>query len=289
MTDFGLARRFEGDSQVTLTGQVLGSPNYIPPEQALGKRGKVSRQSDVYALGAMLYHLLTGRPPFQGETLTDTLQQVLNTEPLAPRLLNPSVPRDLETICLKCLEKEPARRYATAQALADELDRFLNGQPVLARPIGRAGKAWRWCRRQPVRAGLIGALVLVVVLGLIGISWQWRRAERERRTAVANELLAQENAYAADMNLAQAARENGDLGAAVAYLDAHRPAPGRRDLRGWEWRYLWQRCRSDELFELTRSETTVDQVAFSPHGRWLAVRDEQATLASLGYRLPAAD
>ena len=107
VTDFGLARRFEGDSQLTLTGQVLGSPNYIPPEQALGKRGKVSRQSDVYALGAMLYHLLTGRPPFQGETVTDTLQQVLNTEPLAPRLLNPSVPRDLETICLKCLEKEP--------------------------------------------------------------------------------------------------------------------------------------------------------------------------------------
>ncbi|MHC1764359.1 MAG: protein kinase [Verrucomicrobiia bacterium] len=279
VTDFGLARRFEGDSQVTLTGQVLGSPNYIPPEQALGKRGRVSRQSDVYALGAMLYHLLTGRPPFQGETLTDTLHQVLNAEPLAPRLLNPSLPRDLETICLKCLEKEPARRYATAQALADELDRFLKRQPVLARPIGTVGKAWRWCRRQPVRASLIGALALVLVLGMVGISWQWRRAERERRTAVANEMQAQENAYAADMNLAQTALEKGDLGAAMALLDAHRPASGHRDLRGWEWRYLWQRCRGDELFELTRSHSTVEQVAFSPNGRWLAVRDEESTLA----------
>jgi len=279
VTDFGLAKRFEGDSQVTFTGQVLGSPNYIPPEQALGKRGKVSRQSDVYALGAILYHLLTGRPPFQGKTLTDTLQQVLNTEPLVPRLLNPSAPRDLETICLKCLEKELARRYVTAQALADELGRFLNGQPVLARPIGPAGKAWRWCRRQPVRAGLTGALALVLVLGMVGISWQWRRAERERGTAVANEMLRQQNAYAADMNLAQAALEKGDLGAAVALLDDHGPAPGHRDLRGWEWRYLWQRCRSDELFELTRSQSTVERVAFSPHGRLLAARDDQSTLA----------
>jgi serine/threonine protein kinase len=121
VTDFGLARRLEGDSELTATGMVLGSPNYVPPEQAVGKRGKVSRRSDVYSLGAMLYHLLTGRPPFVGEALTDTLEQVLNAEPVSPRLLNPSVPRDLETICLKCLEKAPDKRYTTAQALADEL------------------------------------------------------------------------------------------------------------------------------------------------------------------------
>jgi serine/threonine protein kinase len=147
VTDFGLARRLEGDSELTVTGQVLGSPNYMPPEQAVGRRGKVSRRSDVYSLGAMLYHLMTGRPPFVGEALTDTLEQVLNSEPVSPRLLNPSVPRDLETICLKCLEKETDKRYATAQALADELGRFLNSEPVHARPITRVEHAWRWCRR----------------------------------------------------------------------------------------------------------------------------------------------
>jgi eukaryotic-like serine/threonine-protein kinase len=122
---------------------VLGSPSYIPPEQALGKAGKVSRQSDVYALGAMLYHLLTGRPPFQGQTVTETLQQALNTEPVAPRSLNPAIPRDLQTICLKCLEKEPPRRYATTEALAQDLGRFLDGKPIQARPVGVAGQAWK--------------------------------------------------------------------------------------------------------------------------------------------------
>src|ERR1044071_5349683 len=157
VTDFGLARRLEGDSELTVTGQVLGSPNYMPPEQAAGRRGKVGRRSDVYSLGAMLYHLLTGRPPFVGEALTDTLEQVLNAEPLSPRLLNPSVPRDLETICLKCLEKEPEKRYATAQALADELGRVLNNEPVHARPVTGAERVWRWCRRRP---GLAGALAV---------------------------------------------------------------------------------------------------------------------------------
>ena len=152
VTDFGLARRLEGDSELTVTGQVLGSPNYMPPEQAGGRRGKVSRRSDVYSLGAMLYHLLTGRPPFGGEALTETLEQVLNSEPISPRLLNPSLPRDLETICLKCLEKEPEKRYATAQALADEFRRFLNDEPIHARPVSRVERAWRWCRRKPALA-----------------------------------------------------------------------------------------------------------------------------------------
>src|SRR5262249_36968026 len=129
VTDFGLARRLEGDSELTVTGQVLGSPNYMPPEQAVAKRGKASRRSDVYSLGTMLYQLLTGRPPFVAETLTATLHQVLNSEPVAPRLLNPSVPRDLETICLKCLQKEPEKRYPTAQAFADEVGRFLQDEP----------------------------------------------------------------------------------------------------------------------------------------------------------------
>src|SRR6266571_5284820 len=168
VTDFGLARRLEGDSELTVTGQVLGSPNYMPPEQAAGKRGKISRRSDVYSLGAMLYHLLTGRPPFVGEALTDTLDQVVNSEPVSPRLLNPSVPRDLETICLKCLEKEPDERYATAQALADELGRFVNNEPIRARPVSLLEKGLRWCRRKPALASFIAATSLLLLAILIG-------------------------------------------------------------------------------------------------------------------------
>ncbi len=274
VTDFGLAKRFEGDSQVTLTGQVLGSPNYIPPEQALGKRGKVSRQSDVYALGATLYHVLTGRPPFQGETLSDTLQQVLHTEPLAPQLLNSSIPRDLETICLKCLEKEPARRYATAQALADELNRFLNGQPVLARPIGRADKAWRWCQRNPTLAGTGAVAVLAVALGFAGVLWQLQRAESQRRRAEAGEQFALQNAYAADLNQAQRSLEEGDFGRAVGLVDKYRPATNQpsTDMRHWEWRYLWQLCQSDESSTLCRYPTWIGAVAVSPDGKVLAVQ-----------------
>src|SRR5256714_11936806 len=136
ITDFGLAKNLKGDSELTLTGQALGSPCFIPPEQAAGRHGEVGPASDVYSLGAILYHLLTGRPPFVAETLTETLQQVVNSEPASPRLLNPRVPRDLETICLKCLNKEPHRRYRSAQGLAEDLQHWLADGPILARPSG---------------------------------------------------------------------------------------------------------------------------------------------------------
>ena len=156
------------ESSLTLSGHVLGSPNYMPPEQAGGGRNKVGRTSDVYSLGAILYHLLTARPPFRAETISETLQQVQTSEPLSPRLLNPSVPRDLETICLKCLEKEPEKRFANAQVLADELARFLNDEPIQARPVTRAERAWRWCLREASLASAIGlaaVLLLVVSIG----------------------------------------------------------------------------------------------------------------------------
>jgi WD40 repeat protein/tRNA A-37 threonylcarbamoyl transferase component Bud32 len=279
ITDFGLAKRFEDAPQVTVTGQVLGSPSYIPPEQALGKRAKVSRASDVYALGAMLYHLLTGRPPFQGETITETLQQVLNTEPLSPRWLNPRAPRDLETICLKCLEKETPRRYATAQGLAEDLGRFLNGQPVLARPVGAAGKTWRWCRRNPRLAAAVGMALLSLLLGLAGVSWQWRRTEAERCRAERGELLARQNVYAADMHLAGLALENRNRLLALSLLDKHRLGgqsetrnpKSETDLRGWEWRYLWQLCRGDELFTLYRCPSAIRDLAVSRDEKFLAI------------------
>lgn len=187
VVDFGLARRLEGQSELTVDGQVLGSPHYLPPEQATGQRGHVSRHTDVYGLGATLYHLLTGRPPFQAESLAQTLDQVLHAEPVAPRLLNPSVPRDLETICLKCLEKEQSRRYSTAQELADELARFQASEPIHARPPGPTGKAWRWCRRKPSLAVAMGVALLSLLVGVAGIAVQWRRAEGERARAEAGE------------------------------------------------------------------------------------------------------
>ena len=281
VTDFGLARRLEGDSQVTLTGQVLGSPNYIPPEQALGKRGKVSRQSDVYALGAMLYHLLTGRPPFQGETLTDTLQQVLNTEPLAPRLLNPSAPRDLETICLKCLEKEPARRYATAQTLADELDRFLNGHLVLARPIGFTGKAWRRCRRQPVRSSLAAALVVVLVAGIAGVLWQWRRAEHNAEAEAFQRQAGEVREYAANIALAQGLIQTHQFGRARDTLLARTP----ESYRGWEWGWLLRSCNQD-LMTLSANPSIWPTASFSPDSRLLVTAGRDPLIWDLATGKP---
>ncbi len=257
---------------------MLGSPNYMPPEQATGKRGKVSRRTDVYALGAILYHALTGRPPFVGEGLAETVQQVLSVEPVSPRVLNPSVPADLETVCLKCLEKEPAKRYATAQMLAEELGRFLEGKPVLARPVGRLAKTWRWCQRRPALAGMTAALALSLGLGLTAVLHQWQEAERQRLSAEANEVRARQNAYAADMNGVQSALANGDLGEALSCLDRHRPAPGQTDLRGWEWRYFWQLCRSDEEFLLHRYSNSVAALAFSSDSKWLAVRRERGAV-----------
>jgi serine/threonine protein kinase len=137
VTDFGLAKHLNTGSELTATGSVLGTPSYMPPEQASGKQGLVGPSSDVYSLGAILYEALTGRAPFRADTPVETFRQVLTEEPVPPRQLNSAVPRDLETICLKCLSKEPGHRYATAQALAEELTRYLEGRPILARPPGR--------------------------------------------------------------------------------------------------------------------------------------------------------
>ncbi|MHC1765035.1 MAG: protein kinase [Verrucomicrobiia bacterium] len=280
VVDFGLARQLEGDSELTVTGQVLGSPQYLPPEQAAGPRGRVSRPTDVYALGATLYHLLTGRPPFQAESLAQTLDLVLHAEPVAPRLLNPGAPRDLQTICLKCLEKEPARRYPTAQALAEELARFLAGELIQARPLGPAGKAWRWCRRKPQLASLAAVAALLFLMGFAGVLWQWRRAESERQRAGAGELLARQNAYAADMKEVQRTLEDSDLGCARELLNRYRPvAKSEMDLRGWEWRYFWSHCQSDERITLCQYSNAVSALAFSPDGKWLAVRREGGAIA----------
>jgi eukaryotic-like serine/threonine-protein kinase len=282
ITDFGLAKRLSGDSELTVSGQVLGSPNFMAPEQAQGAHAKSGPWSDVYSIGALLYHLITGRPPFQAATLTEVLRQVVANAPAAPRLLNANLPTDIETICLKCLEKEPGRRYPTAQALADELGRFLAGQTILARPIGPVGKTWRWCRHNPRLASATGAAVVSLLVGLAGVTWGWRRAEAEG-------VLARRNAYAANMNLLQRALEDSDLGRARMLLDRYRPqsrsptssphVESKEDLRSWEWRYLWARCQSEERFTLCQYSNSVSALAFSPDTKWLALRRGSQTVA----------
>lgn len=176
IADFGLAK-FLGGSDLTRTGDVLGTPSYMAPEQVAGNHGVVGSAVDVYGLGSILYEVLTGRPPFLAETAIATVVQVQHEEPVPPRRLQPTVPRDLETICLKCLHKDGGRRYATAQELADDLRRFRTGEPIRARPVSTGERVVRWCRRKPAVAGLCAALMLVFLGGFAGVVWQWQRAE----------------------------------------------------------------------------------------------------------------
>jgi hypothetical protein len=163
VTDFGLAKIMKDDSRMTQSGVVMGSPSYMPPEQAGGRHSDLGPASDVYSLGAMLYELLTGRPPFRGSTPMATLLEVLEAEPTAPRRLKADIPPDLETICLKCLEKSPSARYATARALAEELDRFLKGEPIQARPASAVRRLVSWARRHPGALAALAALVVVTL------------------------------------------------------------------------------------------------------------------------------
>jgi eukaryotic-like serine/threonine-protein kinase len=283
VTDFGLAKTIQGDSGLTGSGQITGTPSYMPPEQAGGRRGEVGPAADVYALGATLYCAVTGRPPFQAATAMDTVIQVLSDEPVPPRRLNPSIPRDLETICLKCLEKEPRERYPSAAALAADLRRFLAGEPIAARPVTRLERAAKWARRKPtLAAAYILALIAVLLGGLGGTAvWQWRAAERARRAAevARNEAdkarVAEQNAraeaerqrekferfdYGRTIQVAHQEWRENNVPATLALLESTRP-----DLRGWEWRYVHRLCHS-ELLALKGHTNFVASASFSPDG-----------------------
>jgi serine/threonine-protein kinase len=193
LTDFGLARLVETESTVTRTLEVLGTPSYMAPEQAAGNT-QITSATDVYGLGAVLYQLLTGHPPFVGGTTYETVRMVLETHPRQPRLYNPKVDRDLETICLKCLEKEPARRYASAEAVAEEIERFLRHEPIQSRRSSRLERVWLWCRRKPLVASLIAALIMVIAIAMAGVLWELPRVQQQRLLARRANLSEQEKA-----------------------------------------------------------------------------------------------
>src|SRR5262245_23809180 len=211
VADFGLAKRLHQGAGRTRTGAVVGTPSYMAPEQAAGKTKEVGPAVDIYSLGAILYELLTGRPPFRGESPEATRDLVMSQEPVAPRRLQPKLPRDLETICLKCLDKNPQKRYGSALALAEELRRYLDGQPIQARPIGQIGRAWRWARRKPALAGLATLATLTVIAGIALVVGFWlfrsylSREERVKRAT-----------HALDQGLALCAA--GDSGQGLLWL-----------------------------------------------------------------------
>jgi eukaryotic-like serine/threonine-protein kinase len=210
ITDFGLARRLEDGAGLTRTGFPVGTPSYMAPEQAKGEARAIGPAVDVYALGAILYELLTGRPPFRAETPTETVHQVIYHDPAPPSRLNARVPRELETICLKCLEKDPRRRYPTARALADDLRAWLAGRPIAARRVRVAERAWLWCRRKPAVAALAAAVALAVVGGT---------AATIAVQAAANRRLDHKNAELSDA-LGRVARANAELKGANARVEA---------------------------------------------------------------------
>jgi serine/threonine-protein kinase len=204
VTDFGLVKRLEDDAGQTQSGSILGTPSYMAPEQAEGKIKQIGPRSDLYALGGILYELLTGRPPFRSASILDTLQQVRTQDPIPPSQFEPKLPRDLETICLKCLQKDPAKRYATAAALGEDLHRYLTGEPIMARPVTRAEWLWRWCWRNK-RLAFLGGVVTILVLAWAATSTLlFRLARANEQDALANAAAASQNALLAQHNAQEA-------------------------------------------------------------------------------------
>ena len=303
VTDFGLAKRIDSDSDLTRTTQAMGSPSWMPPEQASGKSSTVDARADVYALGAVLYNLITGRPPFQAATHLDTMMQVLEKEPVRPSTLDPKIPVDLETITLKCLEKDPDKRYQSSNDFSDELARFINGEPIHARPIGRIARTWRWCKRKPMAtAAMVLSIALVLAIGAgssIYAVMESNRAERAIRNKEAQARLtkeandakdkaeqnktlaenqrdlaeeesdrAKEQLYVARIKDAGRARVDGEISRMLHVLGLAIPEePKEKDLRGFEWYFNWNLIAKGVIRTWTNTGSCV---AISSDGKWVA-------------------
>src|SRR5262245_31806058 len=263
ITDFGLAKHLD-DGNETRTGTIAGTPCYMAPEQTGQKGSAIGPATDVYALGAILYELLTGRAPFQGETVLDTLDQVRHQDPVSPSRLRRGIPRDLVTVCLTCLRKEPSRRYATALALAQDLDRFLNHQTIRARPTGVVERCAKWARRQPALATLIATIVLGTTLGFTFVVWQLRKTEAALDDAKKAHAETQAQSYLNQIALAHHELLANHVDQAEHLLEEC-PPPSR----GWEWHYLKRLCQTD-LFTLAAHPAETRALAYSPDGDLLA-------------------
>lgn len=276
ITDFGLAKKLDEEGK-TQTGDVMGTPSYMAPEQAQGKNKELGPACDVYALGTILYECLTGRPPFKAATMMDTLMQVVHDEPVAPSRLNAKVPTDLETICLKCLSKDPAKRYDSALSLAEDLARFQRHEPIVARPVGRPERLWRWCRRNPsLAAALVGLLVGTVLSTYFALQFYLTAWEAARRTT---ELAEQKQATELALKASELQRKRSDVVAYASRIESAKQAFLRGEcvgaqqilltcdpkLRGWEYDFvLGKTLPRLNLSGHTGSVTSVD---FSPDGK----------------------
>lgn len=279
IADFGLARLVDSTTRLTRTGDLMGTPCYIAPEQAMAA-SETSRPAsgagaaaDIYALGAILYEMLTGRPPFEADTAVKTLLMVMYQDPISPSQLQPKVPTDLATICLKCLEKEPSRRYDTALALAEDLHRFSCGLPILARRTGTVALAWRWCRRRPLLTAMGIALLTSLAAGFVGMTILWFRAGFQRQLAQTNAEDAQSSLYFSRIAQAQLEWRLNNPSATTSLLERCIPRINEPDRRGWEWYYLNNLTHAD-VAVLSRQPGGALQLAslrFSPDGHTLYV------------------
>jgi serine/threonine-protein kinase len=294
VTDFGLAKRLEGNPGLTQSGTLVGTPGYMAPEQTTGHRGAASIATDVYGLGAVLYALLAGRPPFEGTNPLEVMERVRTQDPPPLGTGNSRPDRALETVVRKCLEKDPQRRYASAEEFAKDLERWLVGEPIEARAVGRLGRVGRWCRRNRLVAGLVGTVIVGGLASLagtvvgLGLLWQ---ANQETRTALVRatqgeerarreELLARWQLYVAHINLARRTWELTNPGWAVELLEEHIAGPGQEDLRGFEWYYLWGLIQGHKAPQavLRGHRGDVYCVAYSPDGKLLATAGKDRTV-----------
>ena len=288
LMDFGLARREVGEVTVTLDGQVLGTPAYMSPEQAQGESHTADRRSDVYSVGAILFELLTGERPFRGNARM-LLHQVIHEEPPSPRQLNANVSKDLETITLKCLEKELERRYQTAQKLADEMHLFMNHQPIQARPSGRVEKTWRWCKRNPIIAGLVSAVFFSSMIGIVVSTFFAISASQRAREADANRIEADRRFTEYQIQRAFAFYDNEDIPSSLLCL-AHvledvpqMPDDLNKSIRIFISSWVDQIvARPHAIYDL---ESGGDRGAISPNGELIGIGFGDGTVALIGRNM----